>query len=555
MISNSLLGIIIPRREPMEIKLNEPWITSKVRCQNGYAYIDKPFWNAEKQQADHKREYIGKYDGKNFTPNKTFHRLKAEYEESIRRSKPGPVPTDTCLRQFFGATYLLDQICDKTGIAADLGKCFGSLAPQILSIAYYLIIEEGLPLYRFRRWANTHRHPYGKDIPSQRSSELFGLILEDPKMKYLKYQAKRHSGKEYLAFDTTSISSYSTLIKQAKYGKNKEGDSLPQINLALLYGEESMLPVYYRKLAGNITDVKTIENLVKDVDFLNLEKLKLVLDRGFYSEKNINDLMKHHHKFLIGMKLSLKFVNKRLDDIRDNFVTRFNYNSELKLYIMTLTEVWDYSEERTRSGEIIHDKRRVYLHFYYNDQKATDDKIRFNAMLDRLENNLINGSPLPEDEHLYQKYFSIHETPVRGKTYSFKEDAIRKAERNYGYFILMSNGIKDPVEALKIYRLKDLIEKSFGNLKERLSMRRMSVASEENFEGKLFVQFISLQLMSYIKKQMDENGLFKDYTMQSLLDELDTIEYYQQPGKAHHLSEITEKQRKLYELMQVPAPS
>ena len=101
------------------------------------------------------------------------------------------------------------------------------------------------------------------------------------------------------------------------------------------------------------------------------------------------------------------------------------------------------------------------------------------------------------------QYFTIHETPVRGKVYSFNEDAIRKAERNYGYFALMTNGIKDPVEALRIYRLKDLIEKSFGNLKERLSMRRMSVASEENFEGKLFVQFIALQLMSYIKKQMD----------------------------------------------------
>ena len=52
----------------------------------------------------------------------------------------------------------------------------------------------------------------------------------------------------------------------------------------------------------------------------------------------------------------------------------------------------------------------------------------------------------------------------------------------------MTNGIKDLVEALRVYRLKDLIEMSFGNLKERLSMRRMSVTSEENFEGKLFVQ-------------------------------------------------------------------
>lgn len=539
----------------MDLVINEPWITSKVRCQNGYVYIDNAFWNSEKQQSDHKREYIGKYDGEKFTPNKTYFRLQAEYEQSLTASKTGPVPTDICLRQFYGATYLLDQISAKTGISVDLGRCFGSLAGQILSIAYYLILEEGMPLYRFHKWGITHRHPYGKDIPSQRSSELFGLITEDAKMDYFKRQAKRHGLNEYLAFDTTSISSYSNLIKQVKYGKNKDGDPLPQINLALLYGEESMLPVYYRKLAGNITDVKTIENLLKDVDFLKLEKLKLVMDRGFYSEKNINDLMKHHHKFLIGAKTSLKIVSNRLDKIRADFVTRFNYNSELKLYVMSFTEEWDYSEEKPRSGETVTDKRRIYLHFYYNDQKATDDKTRFNAMLDRLEYNLINGTPDPADEKLYQKYFVISETPVRGVTYSFKEDAIRKAEKNYGYFVLMSNGIKDPVEALRIYRLKDLIEKSFGNLKERLSMRRMSVSSEENFEGKLFVQFVALQLMSYIKRQMDVNGLFNDYTMQSLLDELDVIEYYQQPGKAHHLSEITEKQRTLYELMDVYAPT
>ena len=86
-------------------------------------------------------------------------------------------------------------------------------------------------------------------------------------------------------------------------------------------------------------------------------------------------------------------------------------------------------------------------------------------------------------------------------------------------------------------------------------MRRMSVASEENFEGKLFVQFVALQLMFYIKKHMDEHGLFSDYTIQSLHGELDVIEYYQQPGKARHLSEITNKQRKLYELMEVPVPT
>ena len=110
--------------------------------------------------------------------------------------------------------------------------------------------------------------------------------------------------------------------------------------------EESMLPVYYRKLPGYITDVKTIENLLKDIDFLQLEKLQFVMDRGFYSEKNINDMMKHHHKFLIVAKMSLNIVKSRLDKVRDEFCTRFNYNSELKLYVQSFTEEWNDTEEK-----------------------------------------------------------------------------------------------------------------------------------------------------------------------------------------------------------------
>lgn len=79
---------------------------------------------------------------------------------------------------------------------------------------------------------------------------------------------------------------------------------------------------------------------------------------------------------------------------------------------------------------------------------------------------------------------------------------------NSGYFVLLSNEIKDPIDALRTYRSRDVIEKAFGNLKERLNMRRESVASEENLEGKLFIQFVVLIYLSYIKKAMDENDLY-----------------------------------------------
>ena len=208
----------------------------------------------------------------------------------------------------------------------------------------------------------------------------------------------------------------------------------------------------------------------------------------------------------------------------------------------------------SRKGEMVKEKWRIYAHYYYNDQHATDDKIRLNKLLDILEGELTQGKHTPEHEHLYEKYFQTVATPVRGVWIQANQDAIDKSLKDCGYFVLLSNDIKDPVEALEIYRAKDLIEKAFGDLKERLNMRRESVASEENLEGKLFVQFVALIFMSYIKKAMDKGGLFKNRTLQELIDDLDVIERYHQPGKKPKIGEITTKQKTLYAAMEVECP-
>jgi len=86
-------------------------------------------------------------------------------------------------------------------------------------------------------------------------------------------------------------------------------------------------------------------------------------------------------------------------------------------------------------------------------------------------------------------------------------------------------------------------------------MRRTSVSSEQNLEGKLFVQFIALQHLAYIDKQMGDQKLYKDYTMHELLDELDVIESFEETGHRYRIGEITKKQIGLYQKMEVTIPS
>ncbi|MEA4880310.1 MAG: transposase, partial [Synergistaceae bacterium] len=137
-------------------------------------------------------------------------------------------------------------------------------------------------------------------------------------MAFFKKQGKRRIEKEYWAFDITSISSYSEMLCQVKKGRNKEDDHLPQINLALLFGEESGLPFYYRKLPSNITDVKTVRQLMAEFDVMGYKKVSVILDRGFYSKENIDLLYRNHQKFIIGVKLGLKYVKEVLEEEREN---------------------------------------------------------------------------------------------------------------------------------------------------------------------------------------------------------------------------------------------
>ncbi|WP_419573696.1 IS1634 family transposase [Pyramidobacter piscolens] len=512
-----------------------------------YVYESVSYWDKEKKQERSKRTLVGRLDPVSGEIVPTDGRGKRRGQKVLEQpAKQGPVPAVKTDRLFFGATYLLDQIGKLSGVAEDLKTCFPNHYKQILSIAYYLILEDQTPLFRFKKWGKLHRHPYGKEISSQRSSELFQSVTEESKMKFFRLQGKRRVEKEYWAYDSTSVSSYSESLRQVRYGKNKDGESLPQLNLALLFGEESGLPFYYRKLAGNVPDVKTIRELLRDLDILGYSKIKLVMDRGYYSADNMNALFKAHLKFLCGSSTALSFAKQYIREIGGKKDHYTYYNSQLELYVFSKTIAWDYEQERPYKGDVIQGERRMYLHLYYNPEKSADDGKAFNRRLDKLKEELLSGRRNPAHEKDCQKYFEIKETPKRGISLSVKQEAIDAASERYGFFVLVSNEVKDPVRAIQLYRMRDVVEKAFWNVKERLNLRRTLVSSESSLEGKFFVEFVALIYLSYLKKKMEENGLFAQYTLHELLDELDVIECFMEPGKTPIQGEVLKKQEDLF---------
>ena len=522
-----------------------------------YVYDSVSFWDKDKQQPRAKRKLIGRRNTETgeIVPTDGRGRKRNSEPASLHIPKQGPVPIETVNRRFYGATFLLDEVGHALGLETDLKQCFPASYKQILSIAYYLILESDSPLFRFEKWSILHKHPYEKDIPSQRSSEMFAAITEESKSTFFRLQEKRRCEDEYWAYDTTSLSSYSQTLRQVQYGKNKEDDRLPQINLALVFGEKSGLPFYYRKLAGNIPDVSTVKNLLADFKVLGFDKVKLVMDRGFYSEVNINGLLKEHLKFILAVQTGLSFVRKEIDKVYENLRSYENFDEQHELYMTTALADWDFQQERPNKKDVITDKRRVYLHIYFNIDKYAEDETNFDRKFMSMRKEVLNGKRVPEHENFYKRYFEIKETPVRGIQITVKEESVKKTKRYYGYFVLLSNEKMDAITALQIYRNKDLVEKAFGNIKDRLNLRRLMVSSEKSLDGKLFVSFVSLIYLSYIKKHMQDAGLFQNYTVQSLLDKLDLIECFENPGYDLRVGEVLGKQKRIYEALGITPPS
>ena len=329
-----------------------------------YAYENYPYWCKVKKQPRSKRKCIGQLckETNTIVPNQPRGRHKR-----IKKASTPPVQTlPIAKRSFYGGTYLFDEICEKLNITDDLQACFPDTYKQILSIAYYLILEDNNPLSRFEKWGSLHKHPYGKDIPSQRSSELFASITEEAKTKFFKLQGKRRAEKEYWTYDITSISSYSETLRQVQYGHNKENDGLPHINLAMVFGEESGLPFYYRKLAGNIPDSKTVKRLLSDLSVLGFDKVKLVMDRAFHTEENINNFYKDRVKFLIGAKKTISVIKDAIDEASEELRTFENYNADYGYYGLTISTHWNYTQIRPNKGDTLKEEKRIYIHVYYN---------------------------------------------------------------------------------------------------------------------------------------------------------------------------------------------
>ncbi len=120
---------------------------------------------------------------------------------------------------------------------------------------------------------------------------------------------------------------------------------------------------------------------------------------------------------------------------------------------------------------------------------------------------------------------------------------------------MLTTKIKDPIKTLQVYRDKDVVEKSFDDLKNVLDMKRLRMHGIETVDGRLFIQFIALLLLSILRREMRKSKLITMYTVRELLLEMDPLTRIEYTGKyGRIMTEVTKSQRDILKLLKISLP-
>jgi transposase len=399
-------------------------------------------------------------------------------------------------------------------------------------------------MYLCEEWNDLTVTPCDKQITSQRISDLFKQISYNDRMEFFKKWGKVRAEQEYIAFDITSISSYSKLIEMVETGYNRDEENLPQINLGMLFGETSLLPIFYNLYPGSINDVKTLSNMLKLTEFLEMKEMKFVMDKGFFSKINVDEMMgkSNKYKFSVAVPFSTSFAKDAVDAARENIGLPSNaiiIKDEI-IQAVTINQKWG--------------TKKIYTHVYFNkDKYATDEKALLKKIL-LLEQEILSQNRVSTNEIKYEKYFKIRNLKS-GINVQRIDENIKEVLKYKGYFVVISNDIKNANEALEIYRNKDVVEKSFDNLKNELDLNRLRIHSDKAMDGRIFIGFIALILQSHIHKVMKTKDLYKKFTKEKLLYEVKKIKRIEFANKKPIITEISKKQRDIFAAFDIPLPS
>lgn len=500
-----------------------------------YVYEATSYWDKEKKQSRQKRTYLGRKDPHTGEIIKTTYSPKDIGVKSVKETGPA---------------HLAKSLSKQVGLTQCLDSVFGSDSDSIQALIMYMLIENG-PYYLQMPWAQRSGE---MPLSSQTISQLLATIgTESGRMDEFFREWNGLLGHQDATYmDITSLSSYSNTIDFLEWGYNRDKESLTQMNVGVLIGEPSGLPVMYRVYPGSIADVSTLEKtLIIGKEQYGLDAGRLIMDRGFYSQHNLKHMHDGGYQFVVPLPFSVGLARGILSDTKTALqspMEAFSYEDEAYFYVFNSLEI---------AGIPLH------AHIYLNEGRRANNMASFMRRLSDLEaaisEQTVYSIPMAKeflDSHMrYSSTLFDLSYDNESVTIKRRRNVLSRWMNRFGKMIILTNDSSlSKQDVLHYYRRKDCVEKYYDTLKNTLNQSRLRVHSQATAEGHLFITFLTSILYMALSARMKQADLFKSYSIPELFARLKTVRSVSIVDGPTLSTEIPKKIRTVLQKLSVPLP-
>jgi hypothetical protein len=422
-----------------------------------YAYEVTSYWDTELKQSRSKSKYLGVVDS-----------ITNEIKQFIKK----PQSKEKLLLDF-GDGYFLNEFIKKSVFYPALEKNLLSRIPELIPLIAYKIITQSA-MKNCQSWLdyNVIKIFYNNiNLTSQRISDILKVLGQDDVQRefFNDYSKTFNRINKSVIIDATSLP---TSIQHPFNAVGKSDSGLQaQFKLLCVLDQQTKLPLFYRFLPGNITDITTLKTTVLELKAMGIDNNLAILDSGYFSEENIKDMYDNKINFITRIPNNRKIF-------KTNALQHFSNLEQIE-------NIYTYGERSVFIKKLKIDlyAKHGYLYLILDPVKKMKD------MQDLMLNYDNLSRKTKTSKANYTQLLSI-----------------------VGIIGIVSSKSIPEKEILSSYYLRQSVEQVFGFLKDDLNLLPIRHHNDDTIRGYLFLQFLALIFFIKIRENIKNT-----YTVEKIL--------------------------------------
>ena len=440
---------------PEEIKQHRPGPCTEIKLINGHYYVY--MYQSIRLPSGRWGKKTGKsigtiIAGTGFIPNRNYHLYKGEESQ------------DEITVLEYGQYALIEAVAES--VLCSLKKFFpADRATQIFAYASILYANGFVHLdqvqgYYEQSWLSQEY----KNLPFRMGKTALGNLLDDlgrRTTRVINYEnAAIIDSSSAIAIDGHAIRSCSDENDLGEAGYKFSSLKEDQVNLLMGYDINTGVPLFARMFRGACNDKSTIEDIA---DLLEFSGILFVIDRGFYSAKNLEILSANDNTYIIPVPSNTDVFRDVMKDVK--YTDSFYYRSGKKHARI------EYVSRKISDTEYVYVFRDI----------DENEKCRFN----------------------YQHCIEL------GRS-GYTQEKFEQNKETFGVYVLQSNTAKTAEEVLGGYKKRWGIETFYQYLKNTGDFNDLMIQDYYKEQGFSFIMLITGQIhqkMISAVKSLDGNTI------------------------------------------------